>query len=50
MVGKLSTRDTTFLETSPQSEVYTQSYKSSKVVRVPILGVSRFPSGSLKTK
>jgi hypothetical protein len=49
-IKKLSMRATTFLQTSFQSEVCTQSYGPPKAWESQLLGVSRLPLGSLGTK
>jgi hypothetical protein len=45
IVGKFSTRATTLLR-----EVCTQRLWAPKVAKVPILGISELPLGSLETK
>jgi hypothetical protein len=49
-IRKLSIRATTMLQTSSQSEVCTQSYRSPKVARIPVEGISGLPLGNLGTK
>jgi hypothetical protein len=49
-VGKLSTKVTSFLETSSQSEVCTRSYKPAKLQEFQHWKISGLPFGSLVTK
>jgi hypothetical protein len=49
-IGELSTKDTTLLQTSFQSELYRESYAPPKVAVVPSLRISGLPLGNLGTK
>ncbi len=45
IVGKLSTRATTLLQTAPQSEVYSQSYRAPKLQESQLVGFRDSHSG-----